>query len=83
MRKDQDKVFVMCHLNTQQDIDSLLNEAARLFEIYEPDSEEEESFLTETDIYLPLAEEILAFEKDCLGEYEAAQKDLKGFISKL
>lgn len=34
MRKEQDKVFVMCHLNTPLDFDSLLNEAAKLFDIY-------------------------------------------------
>ena len=69
MRKEQVKVFVMCHINTPLDFDSLLNEAARLFDIYQTGSEEEENFLTETDIYLPLAEEILTFEKDCMTEY--------------
>ncbi len=29
----------MCQLNTQLDIEQLLNEASRLFEIYEADSE--------------------------------------------
>ena len=36
--KEQDKVFVMCQLNTPLDFNSLLNQAARLFEIYEVDS---------------------------------------------
>ncbi len=47
LQQEQQKVIVLCSLNTESQLQGLMHQAQILFSQYEGESEEEESFLPE------------------------------------
>jgi hypothetical protein len=61
----------------------MLSEGEMLFQKYEPEEEEQDTFLSESLVLAGLTEDIRAFEKDCLLEYELARKEVDLWMGKV
>ncbi len=74
---------VLLDLTSPAQVDQMLAEAQALFQKYEPEEEEQDTFLAESLVLPALTEDIRAFEKDCLLEYELARKEIDCWMGKV